>query len=103
VQQYLIDWICIFPLFDYHSSLHSCAHIQKQAQPTPAPSGANPTRAEKKENLTKPQREFFSMLAFFNHYSRNEPGEMFFPNLALLSRANPSSATYKGVTPVHLT
>jgi hypothetical protein len=46
--------------------------------------------------------EFLSILAFFNHYSRNEPNETFFSNLALLSRVNPSSVTYKGVVPVHL-
>jgi hypothetical protein len=48
-------------------------------------------------------RDFFSLLAFFNHYSRNEPGETFFSNLALLSLANQSGATYEVVTPVHLT
>jgi hypothetical protein len=46
--------------------------------------------------------DFFSILAFFNYYFRNELGEMFFPNLDLLSHANPSGATYEGVTPVHL-
>jgi hypothetical protein len=46
-------------------------------------------------------REFFSILAFFNHYSRNEPAKVFFPNLALLSHVNPSGATYI-VAPVHL-
>jgi hypothetical protein len=30
------------------------------------------------------------------------PMKRFFPNLALLSLANPSSVTYEGVTPVHL-
>jgi hypothetical protein len=30
----------------------------------------------------------FSILAFFNKYSRNEPGQKFFPNLALLSRVS---------------
>jgi hypothetical protein len=30
------------------------------------------------------------------------PTKHFFPNLALLSLANPSGVTYEGVTPVHL-
>jgi hypothetical protein len=47
-------------------------------------------------------REFFSILAFFNHYSRNEPAKVFFPNLALLSHVNPSGVTYEVVAPVHL-
>jgi hypothetical protein len=45
---------------------------------------------------------FFFYFGLFNHYSRNEPRETFFPNLALLSHANPFGATYEGVTPVHL-
>jgi hypothetical protein len=46
---------------------------------------------------------FFSSLTFFNHISRNEPGQNFFSNLTLLSRANPSDVTYKGVVPCTLT
>jgi hypothetical protein len=44
--------------------------------------------------------DFFSILAFLNHYSRNEPGKKFFPNLALLSHANPYGVTYEGVMPI---
>jgi hypothetical protein len=46
--------------------------------------------------------DFFLFWPFFNYYFRNELGEMFFLNLDLLSHANPSGATYKGVAPVHL-
>jgi hypothetical protein len=44
--------------------------------------------------------DFFSILAFLNHYSRNEPGEKFFLNLALFSCANPYGVTYEGVAPI---
>jgi hypothetical protein len=43
---------------------------------------------------------FFLFWPFCNHYSRNEPDEIFFPNLALLSRANPSGVTDEGVMPI---
>jgi hypothetical protein len=46
--------------------------------------------------------DFFLFWPFMNHYSRNEPVEKFFPNLALLSRANPYGATYEGVAPIKL-
>jgi hypothetical protein len=79
-------------------------HIFKNKPSQPQRPAARTQRGQRKRKISPNRSEnFFSMLAFFNHYSRNEPGEMFFPNLALLSRANPSSATYKGVTPVHLT
>jgi hypothetical protein len=48
------------------------------------------------------EKNFFFYFGFFNHYSRNESGEIIFLNLALLSRVNPSDATYEGVAPVHL-
>jgi hypothetical protein len=43
--------------------------------------------------------DFFLFWPFLNHYSRNEPGN-FFPNLALLSHANPYGVTYEGVMPI---
>jgi hypothetical protein len=43
-----------------------------------------------------------AILAFFNYYSRNEPNETFFQNMALLSRANQSGVTYEVVVPIHL-
>jgi hypothetical protein len=43
-----------------------------------------------------------AILAFFNYYSRNEPSETFFQNMALLSHANPSGVTYEVVVPIHL-
>jgi hypothetical protein len=46
--------------------------------------------------------EFFSILAFFNHISRNEPGKNFFPDLALSSRTIPIGVTNEGVTPCAL-
>jgi hypothetical protein len=52
--------------------------------------------------LMKQVLDFFSILAFFNHISRNEPGQNFFLNLALLSRVMCTGATYEGVAPVHM-
>jgi hypothetical protein len=47
-------------------------------------------------------RDFFSILAFLIIILEMNPVKHFFPNLALLSHANPFGATYEGVTPVHL-
>jgi hypothetical protein len=45
---------------------------------------------------------FFSILIFFNYYSRNEPVKYIFSNLNFLSHVNPSDTIYEGVAPVHL-
>jgi hypothetical protein len=47
--------------------------------------------------LMKQVLDFFSILAFFNHILRNELGQNFFLNLALLSRAMCTGVTYEGV------
>jgi hypothetical protein len=43
-----------------------------------------------------------SILAFFNNISRNESGQKFFSNLALLSHASPIGVTYEGVAVMHM-
>jgi hypothetical protein len=45
---------------------------------------------------------FFSILAFLNQYSRNEP-DQFFLKSGLFSHVRPSDVTYEVVTPVHMT
>jgi hypothetical protein len=57
---------------------------------------------EAAESRASANEIFFHFTFFFNHYSRNESGETFFPNLSILSRVNPSDMTYEGVTSVHL-
>jgi hypothetical protein len=46
------------------------------------------------------QFTIFFYFDLFNYYSKNEPDETFFSNLALLSHVNPSGVTYEGVIPI---
>jgi hypothetical protein len=48
------------------------------------------------------RRDFFFYFSLFNHYSRNEPANVFFKS-DLLSRVNPSGATDEVVAPIKLT
>jgi hypothetical protein len=80
------------PLMSFRSMLASC--------PT---AGANRHRASLyivRSFTARPSR-LFLFWPFYNYYSKNELGEtFFFSNLALLSHANLSDATYEGVAPI---
>jgi hypothetical protein len=47
-------------------------------------------------------RGIFSYFGLFNQYLRNEPGQIFFPNLDLFNRASLVGVTHEGVAPYAL-